>query len=148
MSLSLLYRQLPPTSDPDSKQSKGMPRACRTWHDAIPDDPAPMMHTRSMSAAPFLTIPPGTEMWAAAGGARRLSSVGATEPWSSGPGHRVPGHRDCVVGDAAAAGQPGQPTGQVPAAFAEQGHGGGHQHPAHHRGVDQDRRSHADAEHL
>src|SRR5262249_56747634 len=37
---------------PDSKQSKGMPRACRTWHAAIPDDPAPMMHTRSISGTP------------------------------------------------------------------------------------------------
>src|SRR5262245_15717180 len=49
MLLSLSYRQLPPTSEPASKQSKGMPRACRTWHDAIPVDPAPMMHARPMS---------------------------------------------------------------------------------------------------
>jgi hypothetical protein len=52
MPLSLSYRQLPPTSEPASKQSKGMPRAYRTWHDAIPDDPAPMMHARSMSGVP------------------------------------------------------------------------------------------------
>src|SRR4249919_917897 len=50
MPLSLSYRQLPPTSEPASKQSKGMPRACRTWHAAIPDDPAPMTHTWPMSA--------------------------------------------------------------------------------------------------
>jgi len=50
MPLSLPYRQLPPTSEPASKQSKGMPRACRTWHEAIPDDPAPMMHVRPMGA--------------------------------------------------------------------------------------------------
>src|SRR5215469_8843411 len=50
MPLSLLYRQLPPTSEPASKQSKGMPRACSTWHAAIPDDPAPITHTRFMSA--------------------------------------------------------------------------------------------------
>ena len=42
-----------------------------------------------------------------------------------------------------AAGQPGEPAGQVPVAVAEQGHGGGHQHPAHHGGVDQDRRRQA-----
>src|SRR5215472_8237677 len=51
--LSLSYRQFPPTDEPASKQSKGIPRACRTWHDAIPDDPAPMMHTRLTSSAPF-----------------------------------------------------------------------------------------------
>jgi len=44
--LSLPYRQLPPTAEPISKQSNGIPRACRTWHDAIPDDPAPITQTR------------------------------------------------------------------------------------------------------
>src|SRR5438046_5856714 len=63
--LSLSYRQLPPTSEPASKQSKGMPRACRTWHDAIPDDPAPMMHTRPMGAV----------LAGADGGGGRLRSV-------------------------------------------------------------------------
>src|SRR5262249_8154446 len=51
MPLSLPYRQLPPTSEPASKQSNGMPRACRTWHAAIPVDPAPMTHARPMSGA-------------------------------------------------------------------------------------------------
>src|SRR5215475_13762734 len=51
MPLSLPYRQLPPTSEPASKQSNGMPRACRTWHAAIPVDPAPMTHARTMAAA-------------------------------------------------------------------------------------------------
>jgi len=44
--LSLLKRQFPPTDEPASKQSNGMPRLCRAWHAAIPDDPAPMTHTR------------------------------------------------------------------------------------------------------
>src|SRR5258707_14623879 len=47
--LSFAYRQLPPTAAPTSKQSKGMPRACRTWQEAIPDEPAPMTHTRLMA---------------------------------------------------------------------------------------------------
>src|SRR6266496_6631083 len=65
MPLSLPYRQLPPTSEPASKQSNGMPRACRTWHDAIPDDPAPMTHARPMGAG----------LADADGGAGRLGSV-------------------------------------------------------------------------
>src|SRR5215469_14125042 len=66
MPLSLPYRQLPPTSEPASKQSKGMPRACRTWHDAIPDDPAPMTHARSMSWCPYRT-PTGVTVRSGAG---------------------------------------------------------------------------------
>src|SRR2546429_6476160 len=65
MPLSLSYRQLPPTSEPASKQSNGMPRACRTWHDAIPDDPAPMTHARPMGAG----------LAGADGGGGRLGSV-------------------------------------------------------------------------
>ena len=57
MPLSLSYRQLPPTADPASKQSNGMPRASRTWHEAIPDDPAPITHTRPVSGVPLATEP-------------------------------------------------------------------------------------------
>ena len=37
MPLSFSYRQLPPTSEPTSKQSNGMPRAFSTWHEAMPE---------------------------------------------------------------------------------------------------------------
>src|SRR5215211_1896056 len=31
--------------EPFSKQSNSIPRACSTWQAAMPDEPAPMMHT-------------------------------------------------------------------------------------------------------
>src|SRR5207302_4418334 len=37
------------TCEPVSKQSNAIPRDCSTWHAAMPDEPAPMTHTRSMS---------------------------------------------------------------------------------------------------
>lgn len=40
--LSFSYRQRPPTSDPFSKQSNGIPRSSNTRHAAIPEQPAPM----------------------------------------------------------------------------------------------------------
>ena len=43
--LSFMYRQLPPTADPFSKQSNGIPRAWRTWQAAMPDEPAPITQT-------------------------------------------------------------------------------------------------------
>jgi hypothetical protein len=41
---------LPPTSEPASWQSNPVPRACSTWHAAMPDDPAPMTQTSAMRA--------------------------------------------------------------------------------------------------
>src|SRR5262249_39656045 len=43
--LSFSKRQLPPTSEPFSKQSNSTPRLCSTWHAVSPDEPAPMMQT-------------------------------------------------------------------------------------------------------
>jgi hypothetical protein len=48
--LSFSYRQLPPTAEPRSKQSNSIPRSASTWHDAMPDDPAPITQTRSIGA--------------------------------------------------------------------------------------------------
>ena len=50
ISLSLPNRQLPPISLPVSKQSKATPRASRTWAMAIPEEPAPTMHTSAACA--------------------------------------------------------------------------------------------------
>jgi hypothetical protein len=47
---------------------------------------------------------------------------------------------------AAASGQPGQPARQVPVAVSEQGHGGGEQHLADDRGVEQHGDGEADAD--
>src|SRR5215469_558760 len=81
MPLSLPYRQLPPTSEPASKQSNGMPRACRTWHDAIPEDPAPMMHVRPMSGVLADAGRAGVPVWGGFDGpaVRRRPPVPAAE---------------------------------------------------------------------
>ncbi len=55
MPLSFSYRQLPPTPEPVSKQSNAIPRAFRTWHEAIPDEPAPITQTR-LSPHPWRRI--------------------------------------------------------------------------------------------
>ncbi len=47
--LSFLYRQIPPTSEPFSKQENSTPRSSRFWQAVIPEDPAPITQTRGLS---------------------------------------------------------------------------------------------------
>ena len=71
--LSLSYRQLPPTPDPISKQSKSIPSACSTWAALMPEEPAPMMQAVACRAL-------------MSGEASRDPGVGGTRP----VGRRVP----------------------------------------------------------
>lgn len=52
MPLSFRYLQLPPMPEPFSKQSYSIPLSPSTWHEAIPDEPAPITQT-------FLPVPSG-----------------------------------------------------------------------------------------
>ena len=52
MPLRFSNTQLPPTRSDFSKQSNGIPRSSRALAAAIPEEPAPITHTRSGRAHP------------------------------------------------------------------------------------------------
>src|SRR5258708_31356222 len=104
--------QLPPTRSPLSKQSKGMPRCCRTLAAVIPEEPAPMMQTSGfdMSTRQLTEIVSGVAPTGGTASLRLVTRCGMTQP--DGTFSQPQG---IAIGD-------GRPTAAGPGADADFGH--------------------------